>query len=299
MEKRQMTSAQRNWLVAATVFLVFQAAGALIGICILLIYPDYQGAFESIVRFALSAALAAIPLYTLFAANRDVSSLKTFSSVMFVAGLFSLVWEFLGQFQFFFHSTSPLVGTHTFIPLLGSWEMDAIRGGFPNYFPEARFFSEFESIHFLGAFAYVVIGIGLFLNANPSRKISLGTPERGEVYSVQVPFVEDKKFSFTDLQELAKQKIIQPDTVVKIGKGKGNSYPAMMIPGLYSDKSVTTAVLLGFFLGNLGIDRFYLGYTGLGILKLLTFGGCGIWGIVDIVLIATRKLPDSTGRPLR
>ena len=114
-----------------------------------------------------------------------------------------------------------------------------------------------------------------------------------------MPFVEDKKFSFTDLQELAKQKIIQPDTVVKIGKGKGNSYPAMMIPGLYSDKSVTTAVLLGFFLGNLGIDRFYLGYTGLGILKLLTFGGCGIWGIVDIVLIATRKLPDSTGRPLR
>ena len=295
MEKLQMTSAQRNWLVVATVFLVFQAVGAFIGVTILFIYPDYYlGVLESGVRFVFSAALAAIPLYSLLAAKRNINSLKNFAIAMFVAALFSLVWQVLGQFQYFLNSTIPLTGTHSFIPLFSSWEV----GSF-SYFSEARFYSEFAPIHFLGGLAYLVIGIGLFLNANPSRKISTGTPERGEVYSVQVPFVEDKKFSFTDLQELAKQKIIQPDTVVKIGKGKGNSYPAMMIPGLYSDKSVTTAVLLGLFLGNLGIDRFYLGYTGLGILKLLTFGGCGIWGIVDIVLIATRKLPDSTGRPLR
>ena len=299
MEKLQMTSAQRNWLVVATVFLVFQAVGAFIGVLIFFIYPDYAGVLEAGVRFVFSAALAAIPLYSLLAAKRNINSLKNFAIVMFVAALFSLAWQVLGHFQYFFHLTSPLVGTHSFIPLFSSWQLGSIMGGFPSYFPEARFYSDFDPIHFLGGLAYLVIGIGLFLNANPSRKVITGTPGRGEVYSVQVPFVEDKKFSFTDLQELAKQKIIQPDTVVKIGKGKGNSYPAMMIPGLYSDKSVTTAVLLGFFLGNLGIDRFYLGYTGLGILKLLTFGGCGIWGIVDIVLIATRKLPDSTGRPLR
>ncbi len=66
-----------------------------------------------------------------------------------------------------------------------------------------------------------------------------------------------------------------------------------------SDKDFLTALLLSIFLGWLGIDRFYLGYTGLGILKLVTLGGCGIWSIIDIIFIATGKLPDSEGRPLR
>ena len=74
--------------------------------------------------------------------------------------------------------------------------------------------------------------------------------------------------------------------------------PASRVPGLVSDKSFLTAVLLAILAGWLGVDRFYLGYTGIGIAKLLTLGGCGIWQLIDVILIATRKVPDANGLPL-
>lgn len=46
-------------------------------------------------------------------------------------------------------------------------------------------------------------------------------------------------------------------------------------------KDPTTILLVSIFLGSLGIDRFMLGETGMGILKLLTLGLCGILTIID------------------
>jgi len=60
-------------------------------------------------------------------------------------------------------------------------------------------------------------------------------------------------------------------------------------------KDWVAAVLFSYFLGSLGIDRFYLGYIGLGILKLVTLGGCGIWWLIDFLLIAFNKLKDVDG----
>ena len=51
-------------------------------------------------------------------------------------------------------------------------------------------------------------------------------------------------------------------------------------------KNPTTALLLSIFLGVYGIDRFYIGDTGIGIGKLLTCGGLGIWTIIDWFLIS-------------
>jgi TM2 domain-containing membrane protein YozV len=56
-------------------------------------------------------------------------------------------------------------------------------------------------------------------------------------------------------------------------------------------KDPQTSLILSIFLGKFGIDRFYIGDTGIGIGKLLTCGGAGIWWIVDCFLIqsATRQ----------
>lgn len=58
------------------------------------------------------------------------------------------------------------------------------------------------------------------------------------------------------------------------------------------------ALVISIFVGEFGIDRFYMGKIGTGILKLITLGGIGIWWIIDIVLIATGEMRDKNGHPL-
>jgi hypothetical protein len=65
-----------------------------------------------------------------------------------------------------------------------------------------------------------------------------------------------------------------------------------------SQKSFLTTWLLALLLGGLGADRFYLGKPGTAILKLITFGGLGIWVLVDLILLLTGATRDGRGRPL-
>ncbi|WP_240721406.1 TM2 domain-containing protein [Pseudarthrobacter sp. NamE5] len=65
-----------------------------------------------------------------------------------------------------------------------------------------------------------------------------------------------------------------------------------------SNKSFLVTWLLSLLLGVLGVDRFYLGKVGTGILKLVTLGGFGIWALIDLILILTNKMRDKQGLPL-
>lgn len=60
-------------------------------------------------------------------------------------------------------------------------------------------------------------------------------------------------------------------------------------------KDKTTAIILSALLGGLGVDRFYLGYIGIGVLKLLTGGVFGILWIIDIINIASGRLQPADG----
>ncbi|MFX0541698.1 TM2 domain-containing protein [Roseovarius sp. S4756] len=69
--------------------------------------------------------------------------------------------------------------------------------------------------------------------------------------------------------------------------------------GPVSEKKFVPAVLLCFFLGSLGIHRFYLGKVGTGILMLITLGGFGIWTIIDFVRLIIGSMKDKYGLPLQ
>ena len=119
----------------------------------------------------------------------------------------------------------------------------------------------------------------------------------GEQFFIQAMGQEEGPMTFTDLQMKVRAGQVSGDTPVR--RGAGAYFAAKEVPGLFSTKEWLTTLLLSIFAGSLGVDRFYMGYTGLGIIKLLTFGGCGVWSLIDMIMIAMNKVPDAQGLPLR
>ena len=85
---------------------------------------------------------------------------------------------------------------------------------------------------------------------------------------------------------------------VKCGVAVNNQNPTGQI-GPVSDKEWLPALLLAFFVGCFGVHRFYTGHVGIGVVQLLTLGGCGIWALIDFIMIITGAYKDVNGLPLK
>ncbi len=118
------------------------------------------------------------------------------------------------------------------------------------------------------------------------------------MYMIKSATGEHGPYTLDHVRELARSKNVTTADLVSIN---GQPWvPASQGAGIFSDKDWLTAVLLSFFLGTLGVDRFYLGHTGLGVAKLLlSWATFGIWQLIDFILILIRKVDDDQHRPLR
>jgi len=119
-------------------------------------------------------------------------------------------------------------------------------------------------------------------------------------FLVLVMGVEQGPYDINQLRMMITSQQVKSETMVRATTApEGAWFQARDVPGLFSPKEYMVALLLSIFLGTLGVDRFYVGHVGLGIAKLLTCGGIGIWAIIDLVLFAMRKVNDSNNLPLR
>ena len=119
------------------------------------------------------------------------------------------------------------------------------------------------------------------------------------MWTVKMPGEPEREIDTMTLQAWANAGKVSGDTMV-VENSTQERWQAKQIAGVFSKRDWLVTLLLSIFLGVLGVDRFYIGKVGTGILKLLlnlitvfTFGL--IWVLIDIILIATKKMTDKEG----
>jgi TM2 domain-containing membrane protein YozV len=93
---------------------------------------------------------------------------------------------------------------------------------------------------------------------------------------------------------LACNRVIDAEAVVCTSCGVMQPLP----PEMATEKRILPTGLLCFFLGVFGAHRFYVGKIGTGLLQLVTFGGLGIWWLVDMIMLVSGEFRDKAGNRL-
>ena len=102
----------------------------------------------------------------------------------------------------------------------------------------------------------------------------------------------------SNAEELAKYKKLLDDRVITqedFEKKKEELLNRNESSGLTTDNTWLVTLLLCLFVGFLGIHRFYVGKSGTGFLQIITFGGFGIWVLIDLIMIVMGKFTDKEG----
>ena len=134
--------------------------------------------------------------------------------------------------------------------------------------------------------------------SNPQQEGYRGPQQPFQPYQPQQPQQPDYQQPYGQPQPGYQQPYGQPQYgQPQYGQPQPGYQQPYAQPG-QEPKDWTTALLLCIFLGWLGVHRFYVGKIGTGLLMLFTAGGCGIWTIIDIILIANGSFRDSNEMPL-
>jgi TM2 domain-containing membrane protein YozV len=116
-------------------------------------------------------------------------------------------------------------------------------------------------------------------NAESKSSETVGTkPTKQELTKLKKEFKTEVKSAKSELRSASKKARIESSNNSQGG-----------------EKSQILAALLAFFIGSLGVHRFYLGYTWQGVVQLLTLGLCGIWSLIDFIRILVGDLKPKGG----
>jgi TM2 domain-containing membrane protein YozV len=142
-------------------------------------------------------------------------------------------------------------------------------------------------------FFIAFVAITSLTSALPASKINSAKP----VVTTPIVSPPDSRLSYKELKALTttikgSKLSLKERIALKLFGKKIISKGSVPFSG---NKSQLVALLLCFFVGGLGIHRFYLGYTWQGIVQLLTAGGCGIWALIDFIRIITGSLKPRDG----